>query len=398
MSQRTRIIHYGLGASSGLKGESLASSIDRVEVVFPNGEKVIKSGLAINERHTITQTYRTTENVELCYGAMYKNKFEAIRDTTVIEKYTASDGVDSLVTVYLDVLEEIITTENMNLCYGKEFKDKTWKENGDLEELFRSYKGCDSTVVYNISVEPPVQTDVDTTVCYGGLFNNVRITKDRSIFVDLENEDGCDTLVRYNVSVNEGPNYSEFFEVCRNSVYNGVTIESDTTFFSSFKTETGCDSIYEEKIVMLSFGVQDSVVEIYSNEPYDGNYYDSDTTLFKDLGIISQNGCDSVMAIHINVTTSGVEYDEYNAFNSKLYPNPVEDEIEITFSQQKPQNITIELYGSDGKLLGTLYEGYSVSGNNTKLFSIEQFGISAGMYLIKITDENKYRTMKFIKQ
>jgi len=398
MSQRTRIIHYGLGASSGLKGASIANTIDRVEVVFPNGEKVIKSGLAINERHIITQTYRTTEHIELCYGERYKNKFEAKRDTTIIEKYTASDGVDSLVTVYLDVLDEIITTENISLCYGKEFMDMTWKEDGEVEELFRSFKGCDSTVVYNISVDPPVQTEVDTTVCYGGVFNNVRITNDRSIFVDLEQEDGCDTLVRYNITVNEGPKYSEVFEVCKNSDYKGVTIVSDTTLFSAFKTETGCDSIYEEQIVMLPIGIQDSVVEIYSDEPYEGNYYDSDTTLYKDLGVISQNGCDSVMAIHINVTMSGVDYDEYNAFNSKLYPNPVEDDIEISFSQQKPQRITIELYNSAGKMLGTLYDGYSVSGNNTKLFSMEQFGISAGMYLIKITDENKYRTMKFIKK
>lgn len=404
MSQRTRIIHFGLGkyngeGSSGLKSDKLMSGvIDRVEIVFPNGDVVSKSGLEINKRHTINQTYRNSISVELCYNEKYKNKFRVTSDTTFIESYKAVDGVDSLVTVNVNVFPENIKTENITVCYGMEINNETWKNDGSYEDVLRSYRGCDSTVVYNITVEPVVEHNKDTTVCYGGELNGVRITKARSIFVDVENKDGCDSTIIYNVSVNEGPNYSEVFEVCRNSDFNGVNIISDTTFFNSFKTDAGCDSIYEEQIVMLPYGVQDSVVEIYSNEPYEGIYYESDTTLFKNLGVIAQNGCDSVMAVHINVTKSGVEYDEYNAFNSKLYPNPVDDEIEVSFSQQKPQNITIELYGSDGKFLGTLYEGYSVKGDNYKTFNIEQYNMPTGMYLIKIVDEYKYRTMKFIKK
>jgi hypothetical protein len=120
--------------------------------------------------------------------------------------------------------------------------------------------------------------------------------------------------------------------------------------------------------------------------------------LFKNLGIVAQNGCDSVLAIHINVTISGVEYDEFNAFKSNIYPNPVEDEIEISFLQQNPQRVTIELYSSSGQLVTTLYQGYSNEGENVKSFNLEKYGISAGVYLIKIIDENKYRTMKFIKK
>lgn len=389
MSQRTRIIHYGLGS---------ANSINRVEVVFPNGEKVVKAGLAINQRHTITQTYRSTENVELCFGERYKNMFTAKADTTIQENYKASDGVDSIVTVYIDVIEEIIMNENMTVCYGQEVNGRTWKNDGSYEELFRSYKGCDSTIVYNITVEDPVESNIDTTVCYGGLFNGVRITKDRSLLMEHENPDGCDSIVVYDITVNEGPKYSEVFEVCMNSEYNGVNIDSDTTFFNSYKTEAGCDSIYEEKIVVLPYGIADSVVEIYSNEPFEGNFYENDTTLYKNLGVVAQNGCDSVLAIHINVTISGVEYDEYNAFKSNIYPNPVEDEIEISFLQQNPQKVTIELYSSSGQLVATLYNGYSNKGENVKSFNLEKYGISAGVYLIKIIDENKYRTMKFIKK
>ncbi|MER3330142.1 MAG: CRTAC1 family protein, partial [Candidatus Kapaibacterium sp.] len=256
MSQRTGIIHFGLGS---------ATSIDRVEVTFPNGEKVIRSSLNADARYNITQTFRTTINADICYGDRYNKSNRIYKDTVIIENYKTIDDVDSVVTVNINVYDEIVVDEFVELCFGGEFNGITWKNDGETEEVKRSYLGCDSTIVYKITVLPAQETTIDTAVCYGGLFDNLRITRDRVIRKEMNDPNGCDSILVYNVTVNDGPNFSETFEVCQGETYKDILVMSDTTLFNSFKTISGCDSIYEEKVVMLPSGIRDTVVNIYSD-------------------------------------------------------------------------------------------------------------------------------------
>ncbi len=387
MSQRTGIIHFGLGK---------ATSIDRVEVTFPNGEKVIKNGLTADKRYNITQTYRTKTSVDLCYGEKYKNKFNVYRDTIITEEYKTVDDVDSIVTVNINVYDEILVKETKELCYGDEFNGITWKNNGETKETKRSYMGCDSNIVYNISVLPAKEIVKDTTVCYGGLFDNVRITRDRTIRKEMSNPNGCDSILVFDIKVNEGPKFTESFEVCQGQMYKNILVISDTVLFNSFKTSSGCDSIYEEKVVMLPSGIRDSIVNIYSDQMYEGKYYDSDTTIYKNLGVASANGCDSLLAININVTKSSVDFDYSNSFGLRLYPNPAESYIDIIYHQSATTLVTIELYSVVGQKMATIYEGISNEGDNKLTWKFDNKNIPPGVYMLRMTDKEKFITEKVI--
>lgn len=389
MSMKTSIIHFGLGAKT---------SIDRVEVTFPNGEKAIKYNLKSKQRYDIIQAYRTTTNVELCYGDRFNNKFDVYRDTTVSETYTAKNGVDSIVTYQIEVDAEIKINANSQLCYGDEFQGFTWKSAGQVTEKLKSYKGCDSTIIHNITVNPPVESFIDTTVCYGGLINKIRITKDRKVEIPIENPNGCDSLLVYNVVVNDGPKFTSNIDVCSGEMYKGVQITKDTILFSSFKTTTGCDSIYEESIAVLPYGQQDSTINLISDEMFEGKFYDKDTTIYRNLGFKASNGCDSLLAIHLNITLSSVSYDNSNLFDMKLYPNPAEDYIEISYYQTNAQQTTIELYNTMGQKVATIYNGYSAEGNNRKIWKFGDIHLPKGIYMLRITDKDKYRTEKLLIQ
>ncbi len=387
MSQRTGIIHFGLGS---------ATKIDRVEVTFPNGEKVIKNSLNADMRYDIIQTYRTTTNMDLCYGGNYNNRFNVFRDTTVIENLLSVEGIDSIVTVKINVYDEIKSNEFMELCYGDEFKGISWKNSGETKDVKRSYLGCDSNIVYNITVLPAEETVIDTAVCYGGLFGNLRITRDRTIKQEMSNPKGCDSILVYNITVNDGPKFSESFEVCQGQLYKNVMVMSDTTLFNSFKTTSGCDSIYEEKVVMLPSGLRDSIVNIYSDEMYEGKYYDTDTTLYKDLGVKSSNGCDSVLAIMLNVTKSSVDFDYSNSFGLKVYPNPAESYLDITYNQSSATLVTMELYSVVGQKMATIYSGISSPGDNKLTWKFENRNIPPGVYMLRMVDKEKFITQKVI--
>ena len=387
MSQRTGIIHFGLGK---------ATKIDRVEVTFPNGEKVIKINLDADKRYNIIQTFRTKTSIDLCYGARYNNRFSVFKDTIVTENYKSIDDIDSIVTVSINVYDEINTNEFKQLCYGEEFRGISWKNSGTTKDVKRSYLGCDSNIVYNITVLPAVETQVDTTICYGGLFDNLRITRERTIKKEMTNPNGCDSILVYNIKVNEGPKFGESFEVCQGMMYKNVIILNDTTLYNSFKTISGCDSIYEEKVVMLRYGLRDSIVSIYSDQMYEGKFYDSDTTLFKNLGIKSSNGCDSILAITINVTKSSVDFDYSNSFGLKIYPNPAESYLDITYNQKASTHVTIELYSVVGQKMATIYNGISSIGDNKLTWKFDNTNIPPGVYMLRMIDKDKFITEKVI--
>ncbi|TNE35317.1 T9SS type A sorting domain-containing protein [bacterium] len=387
MSQRTGIIHFGLGD---------ATQIDRVEVTFPNGEKVVKNDLTANKRYNIIQTYRTSINEDVCYGETYNNKYKVFKDTVVVEKYKSIEDVDSLVTVHINVLDEIKSNTNLEMCYGKEFAGLTWTDNGQIKQVYRADNGCDSTVTYNITVLPPAESIIDTNICYGGIFENIRITKDRTIKIPVVNPDGCDSLLIYQVKVNDGPKFATNIEICQNEMYDDVKITNDTTFYDSYKTNSGCDSVYEQHIIMLPYGVRDTNINIYSDQMYEGKYYSSDTTLYKNLGIKAGNGCDSVLAVNINVTMSSVSFDQNNEIDLKLYPNPSDNYIDISYFEQTPNYVSIDLYNSLGQKVANIYDGLSKKGENKITWKFDNKGISSGIYLIVITDNEKYMTKKFI--
>ena len=390
MSQHSSIKHFGLGVT--------ATQVDKVIVTFPNGDKVIRNNLPSNQRYEIIQAFRTTSNIEMCYGDRFNNKFEVFQDTTVIETLTSTDGIDSIVTYVIDVFDEIKVNSNLQLCYGAEFAGFTWNTAGEIDETYRSYKGCDSTVTYNITVNPPEERYIDTTICYGGLLEKIRITRDRRVEIPITDPNGCDSLLVYNVTVNDGPKFSTTVEVCRGLPYRGTVIENDTVFFDSFKTSTGCDSIYEQKIVMLNYGQKDSIINIFSDEIFEGKFYTKDTTLYRNLGLKAENGCDSVLALNLSVTLSSVGYDNNNLFNIKLFPNPAESFIEISYNQQSAQDVTIELYNTIGQKIATIYNGYSKEGINKHIWKFSNKNLLKGMYMLRITDKDKYRTEKLIIQ
>lgn len=80
-----------------------------------------------------------------------------------------------------------------------------------------------------------------------------------------------------------------------------------------------------------------------------------------------------------------------------LFPNPSVNQSEIHFTLQEEKSITIDLVGSNGQVIRTLYQDKGKKGENRLLFSTEN--LASGIYILRIySEDEKILTKKLIRR
>ncbi|PKR79634.1 hypothetical protein CW751_14175 [Brumimicrobium salinarum] len=87
-----------------------------------------------------------------------------------------------------------------------------------------------------------------------------------------------------------------------------------------------------------------------------------------------------------NDNTSSIKNNKINVTNTKLYPNPVTDVLNIEFDTDNT-DMPIELYSTNGQLLDSNVDYRSTFDSNKVTFNMRQY--SKGLYLIKLGDTTK---------
>lgn len=80
----------------------------------------------------------------------------------------------------------------------------------------------------------------------------------------------------------------------------------------------------------------------------------------------------------------------------KLYPNPANEYIDLTFNNAATGNVTIALLTSTGKQVANLKKAVLPAGAYTERFSLQQFALAKGLYFIEIATANGVITQKLI--
>jgi plastocyanin len=101
--------------------------------------------------------------------------------------------------------------------------------------------------------------------------------------------------------------------------------------------------------------------------------------------IANSNGCDSTITLNLSLSFSGLNQNEFE--NLKAYPNPTNNFVEFDgINNLDLKDFTI--CNSQGKTLKTI---------NLINNRIDLSGLDNGIYFIKITTENKVKTIRIIK-
>jgi len=79
-----------------------------------------------------------------------------------------------------------------------------------------------------------------------------------------------------------------------------------------------------------------------------------------------------------------------------IYPNPATSEATLSFSIEAGRDVSVNLYGVTGGLVGNVYEGISVAGKNVVHLNMDNF--SPGIYFVELQLNNEVTYTKLVVQ
>jgi len=128
-----------------------------------------------------------------------------------------------------------------------------------------------------------------------------------------------------------------------------------------------------------------------------------DALTFYAAGVAGNNdvtsGGDHVYATNIAITplTDGIETAENAASLVNVYPNPINEEMTISYNLTESQNVSANIYDTSGRLVEKLFEGMQSIGNQTNTYQINRnLYENTGMYVLQIVGENGFETSQKI--
>jgi len=90
--------------------------------------------------------------------------------------------------------------------------------------------------------------------------------------------------------------------------------------------------------------------------------------------------------LQTRLTISGIEDFHNNGnYSIKLFPNPVKDILNIEFSPNRQNQIILDLFSADGKIVMS-----KIIESNEKQIDLDFTGYRSGLYLLKAYTSNNY--------
>lgn len=120
--------------------------------------------------------------------------------------------------------------------------------------------------------------------------------------------------------------------------------------------------------------------------------YNTDGTFLVNLAIIDSNTCPAVFFDTVQFTVIIIDIDENSFESTQAYPNPFQDNIQITFDKPLSDSPHVVLLNELGQIV---FDNNYPAGIQDII--IPTFNISQGMYLLKIQSKDKIFTRKMIK-
>jgi hypothetical protein len=96
-----------------------------------------------------------------------------------------------------------------------------------------------------------------------------------------------------------------------------------------------------------------------------------------------------------DLTTVGINEVNKAALNYVVFPNPVEDELNISFNLLHRTDVTGEVFDISGRRIATLFSNSFEVGKTQLKFNTNDW--NAGVYLIRISLEDEMFIEKVIK-
>ena len=157
---------------------------------------------------------------------------------------------DSIVTLHLTQLEPTDSIEYATICEGKThiWHGNSYTTSTDITETITNAAGCDSVCTLHLKVNPKLSGDTTASVCNGGTFTwweNTYSTANDYTRTFQSQVTGCDSIVTLHLNILPplATTLNESITEGATYIWNEQTYSEKGTYTQNFTTAEGCDSI-----------------------------------------------------------------------------------------------------------------------------------------------------------
>lgn len=253
-------------------------------------------------------------------------------------------GCDSVITVDLTINQAHLNNLTTSACDSFSTGGQTYFASGNYQEQYFTAAGCDSTINLDLTINPSYDQTWTASSCFSYEWGDSTYTATGQYSQNLTSINGCDSVLSLDLTITTFPQTTTNTDTSITAVATGVTYQW-----------VDCDDNY----MPVANG---------GNQAYyptaNGNY----AVILTDGGCVDTTAC-------VAMTTVGM--DENPLLQMAVYPNPIQDELNIVLPQAFDRT-TIELIDVTGRLIHQYDE------RNVQHLSYT-WNLAAGTYYLKVS-------------
>ncbi len=224
------------------------------------------------------------------------------RDTLV-----SAGGCDSIVTLTLTVVDEVLETIAAEICQGDQylFAGINYSTSGVYRDTLMSTGGCDSIVELTLTVLTRSEQNITAEICQGDqyLFGGINYTTSGTYRDTIRASNGCDSIIILELTIHPTAQTMVEHQICEGSsfVFGGQSYNTSGTYHDTLATQHGCDSVITLMLSVLDQFETDIAVQICVGDEYvfGGNTL-TQSGIYRDT-LSSVDGCDSIIILDLAV-------------------------------------------------------------------------------------------------
>ncbi len=236
---------------------------------------------------------------------------------TYLQHLTNAAGCDSVLTVVLNVIENVSASADTTICENSlpfEWNGVIFEEAGTLPAILTSSNGADSVLLMTVTVIPTTYGTLDTAVVENALpllINDSLYSSEGAYTQTLTNAQNCDSLLVVNVVVHHNVTTEADSTICESQLpieWNGVSFAAAGIQSAVLTAHTGADStvVMHLTVIPTTYGILDTaVVENALPLLINDSLYSSEGAYTQTL--TNAQNCDSLLVVnvvvHHNVTS-----------------------------------------------------------------------------------------------
>ena len=259
---------------------------------------------------TVNAVYEETINQEICEGEEFVFDGEVYDAEGIYTiQYLSANGCDSTYTINLLVHSDTTVMVEESICDGSDFElnGEIYSEAGEYIQMLNTVNGCDSIITIQLEVKENVETELIETICEGEEFvlpDGSTLTEPGEYTIDLIASTGCDSTLSLSLNVLQNAK-SQFNEIiCANEVF---TLPDGTEFSESgdyevlYTAANGCDSTLTLSLLVNEVFEEDRLESICLGESiFIGDMEFVETGNYT-ANLISAQNCDSIINLTLEV-------------------------------------------------------------------------------------------------